>query len=167
MVSKRPSLKDHSKEHSVKFFTLVIDDGCFHHRDTSTDAAKHVTDTVAIRTKIPAKWGKSLHDMVQSILERYDMSCETHSLYLDATANVSLVSYSYDSHTYRDQTLYVRPTDTHCHVAPVSRRESKKLIANSIKRFSQLLAEFDSVEDVVDGDVEEHHGELLSLRYDF
>ena len=51
-----------------KFFTLILEEV----PDNGTPEA----------TKVPAKQGKCLYDAIQPVLNNYQMSCDTHSLFL-------------------------------------------------------------------------------------
>ena len=145
-LSKRTSsLKS---EHSSKFLTLVLDDSSHWDGGEVDGSTTTTTTTTSTTTKVPAKRNKTLYDSLHQVLERYNMSRETHSLFLvDSSPDAQLVPYSHEAHTYRDRTLHVRANDKH-HVVTtphISRRESKKSIAHSLKRFSQLLLEFEQV----------------------
>lgn len=117
------------KEHH-KFFTLILEE--------------YNEDGLLEATKVPAKKGKSLFDLVEPIFENYGISFDTHSLFL-GSSNTPLPLHE-DTYPYRGYTLYARENEKFRIMSSFRRNDSKKsAAAGASKRFSQLLDEYENV----------------------
>jgi len=102
-------------------------------------------DGTSKTTKVPAKKGKSLKDVIEPILLNYDLSFETHAIFLESSGTP--LPLTNDTFPYGGHTLHIKAINDITidkRIVTMMRSDSKKGQIDARKRFSDLLLHYET-----------------------